>query len=198
MANEHSFASPGPAGLGALAVICFAFYALLTGKVSHNAAPLLACWLIGGAICQIVTGVIELKDHSIVGGNVFLFFGAFFMVVTALSLVTKYGLAQAGLPMDTRVEGWCWLGGLCFLVMMTPAYLKSPKLLFFAIVAIDVALLCLVGLDMKLNIPRALFASIAGWALLFAGFVGIYMAGAIVLNTHFGKVILPTTKPIIT
>ena len=90
--QQHSFANPAPAGLGALAMACFTFYAMFTGKVSHDALPLLACWLVGGAICQLTCGLIELKDHNISGGNVFLFFGAFFMATDyPTSPMTKRG-----------------------------------------------------------------------------------------------------------
>ncbi len=33
MAKDHTFVTPGPAGLGALAVVCFGFGALFTSKV---------------------------------------------------------------------------------------------------------------------------------------------------------------------
>ena len=197
MAHEHSFASPAPCGLGALAMACFTFFALLTGRVNHDALPLLACWMVGGGICQLTAGLIELKDHNIVGGNVFTFFAAFFMFVTALSLATKYGLSKAGLPMDGRVEGWAWLAGAAFLIMMTPNYLKSPVILFIAVVLIDISLLCIVALDLKLDIDRKMVATLAAWTLFVAGWIGIYLVGAISMNTHFGKVILPTTHPII-
>lgn len=197
MAQEHSFANPAPCGLGALAMACFTFWAIFTGKVTHACIPVLACWMVGGGICQLTAGLIELKDHNIVGGNVFTFFAAFFMFTTALSLATKYGLHTAGLPMDTRIEGWAWLAGACFLIVMTPCYLKSPAILFFAVVLIDIALLCIVCLDLKLDINRASFAAVAGWTLFIAGWIGIYLAGAISMNTQFGRVILPTTSPIV-
>jgi hypothetical protein len=194
--QEHSFANPGPAALGALAIACFAFYALLTGKVTHDAAPIMACWLVGGAICQLVAAVIELKDHNISGGNVFLFFGSFFMVVTALSLVTKYGLHAAGLPFDATIEGWCWLAGWGFLVLVTPCYLKGPKLLFWGFIAADVGILCIALMDLNLTaLPLPLMANVAGWLILVLGIIGVYLAGAICVNTTFGRSILPTTTP---
>ncbi len=52
MSNEHTFVSPGPAGLGALAVACFGFGAVFTGKVTLGGLPLLAAWLIGGGVVQ--------------------------------------------------------------------------------------------------------------------------------------------------
>jgi len=195
MAQEHSFATPGPAGLGALAMACFTFWAIFTGKVTHDALPLLSCWLVGGFICQFVAGVIELKDHNVTGGNVFLFFSAFFMATAALSTATKYGLHHAGLPFDGRIEGWAWMAGAAFLTLMTPNYLKSTKLLFWAVVLIDIALWCIVCLDLRLAINRALFAGIVGWTLFFAGWAGIYLAGATAMAVQFGKPILPIPSP---
>jgi len=194
--QEHTFANPGPAALGALSIACFAFFAILTGKVSHAAAPLVACWLVGGAVCQIIAAVMELKDHNISGGNVMLFFGSFFMLVTALSMSAKYGLHAAGLPFDARVEGWCWLAGLGFLIVMTPCYLKAPRLLFWGLIMADVAILCLALIDLKLTmLPLHLMANVAGWLILGLGFIGIYLGGAIAINTTFGRSILPTTTP---
>ncbi|MBN2569330.1 MAG: acetate uptake transporter [Deltaproteobacteria bacterium] len=197
MAHEHSFATPAPSGLGALAMACFCFFALLTGKVSHAAAPVLACWMIGGGIVQIVAGVIELKDHNVVGGNVFTFFAAFFMFVTALSLATKYGLHNAGLPMDTRIEGWGWLAGAAFLIAMTPNYLKATKLMFILVFLVDIALICIVILDLKLDVNRAMVAQTAAWLLMICGWIAVYLAGAISINTNFGKTVLPIPGPFI-
>jgi len=94
MAHEHSFASPGPAGLAALAVACFGFAAVFLGKVGLGGLPLLAAWLVGGGVVQLSTALIELKDHNITGGNVFLFFSAFFMFAAALSVFAKFMLLQ--------------------------------------------------------------------------------------------------------
>ena len=197
MSQGHSFASPAPSGLGALAMACFCFFALLSGKVSGTAAPVLACWMIGGGIVQLVVGVIELKDHNITGGNVFTFFAAFFMFTTAFSLLMKYGLGQAGLPMDTRIEGWGWLAGTAFLFAMTPNYLKSSKLLFLVVILIDIALVCITLLDLQLDVNRALLAQIAAWSLFVTGCLAVYLAGAISINTNFGRSVLPIPGPFI-
>ena len=197
MSQEHSFASPAPSGLGALAVACFCFFAVFSGYVTPAAAPVLACWMIGGGIVQLITGIIELKDHNLPGGNVFTFFAAFFMFTTALSLVTKYALTQAGLPIDTRIEGWGWMAGAAFLIAMTPNYLKSSKLLFLIVVLVDIALICITIIDLKLDVDRATLAPIAAWTLFTAGWIAVYLAGAISINTTFGRVVLPIPGPIV-
>jgi hypothetical protein len=41
MAQEHTFATPAPAGLGALAVACFGFAAVFLGWVKLEGLPIL-------------------------------------------------------------------------------------------------------------------------------------------------------------
>jgi succinate-acetate transporter protein len=90
MAQEHSFSTPSPAGLAALAVAVFGFAPVFLGWVGPSSLPLLAAWLIGGFIVQIIVAIVELKDHNITGGNVFLFFCAFFMLAAAISTLAKW------------------------------------------------------------------------------------------------------------
>jgi uncharacterized protein len=193
-APAHSFANPGAAGLGALAVACFAFFALLTGKVSHGAAPILACWLVGGAVCQIAAGLIELKDHNIAGGNLMLFFGSFFMVTGAVGMFTKTDLAARGVAFDAGIEGWTWLASFFFLVMMTPCYLKSNKVFFWVVVSADVAVLFLALADLKV---APFLAPYAGWVLLLTGLGALYLVAAIAINGTFGKPVIPLPAPYI-
>ncbi len=90
MSQEHSFVTPSPAGLGALAVAVFGFAPVFLGWVDPSGLPLLAAWLIGGFIVQFIVAIVELKDHNITGGNVFLFFCAFFMLAAAISVFAKW------------------------------------------------------------------------------------------------------------
>ena len=197
MSNEHTFATPAPAGLGALAVVTVAFYALLSGKVTHAAAPLLACWMIGGGLVQLITGLIELKDKNLVGGNVMLFFGAFFMLVGAFTLLTKYGLHSAGMHMDTRIDGWCWFGAAGFMLAMTPGYLKGTKLMFFIAVLVDIGLILLGIVDLNLPVNKVLYLRIVSWIMLIVCFIALYLVTAIATNTEFKKVLLPIPGPFI-
>ncbi len=61
MSSNHEWANPAPAGLLALAMACFTFFALLSGKVEYLTIPLLGCWLIGGFVIQIMLGILELR-----------------------------------------------------------------------------------------------------------------------------------------
>ena len=133
MAQEHSFASPGPAGLAALAVACFGFGAVFLGKVALEGLPLLAAWLFRGCLVQYTTAVMELKDHNILGGNVFLFFSAFFMLAAGLSIVSKFLMIKFGMKPAVHVEGWMWMAGAAYLTAVTPAYAKGNLFIFHLI-----------------------------------------------------------------
>jgi len=115
MAQEHTFASPGPAGLGALAVACFGFGAVFMGWVKVEGLPILFAWLVGGGVVQYTVAVMELKDHNITGGNVFLFFSAFFMFGASLSVLAKFFMIKFGMAPHGYVEGWTWMAGAGFL-----------------------------------------------------------------------------------
>jgi len=239
MAQEHSFATPGPAGLAALAVACFGFGAVFLGKVDLNGLPLLSAWLIGGCLVQYTTAVMELKDHNITGGNVFLFFSAFFMLAAAISVFLKWymvsfifapkaakeamdaAMAAAGvadikmltpeqlaaakagigkavggmLGKAVYVEGWLWMAGAGYLTVVTPAYAKSG--LFGLVLLIDVGLWMIVGMDSGWYGNPATWKPIIGWILVVSGWYGVYMAGAVVCNTVYGKKVFPTPPPLI-
>lgn len=193
MSQDHTFVSPGPAGLGALAVACFGFGAVFTGKVGLGGLPLLAAWLIGGGIVQYTVAVMELKDHNMTGGNVFLFFSAFFMFGAALSVMAKYlmlsGVIGSVKP-DSIVEGFCWMAGAAFLTAVTPSYLKSPRPLFMIVLLLDIVLWIIVGLDMQLI--GAEVKPVVGYLLYSCGWIAVYLVAAIVNNHIFGRVVVPT------
>ena len=196
MAHEHSFATPGPAGLAALAVACFTFAAVFLGKVGLGGLPLLSAWLIGGGVVQLVTALIELKDHNVTGGNVFLFFAAFFMIAAALSVFAKFMMITNGIKPLSVVEGWGWMAGAGFLTVVTPAYFKSAKPMGILVILVDIVLWAIALMDMGIADPKT-WKPICAYLLIIVGWIGIYMAGAITCNTVYGKTIYPIPGPFI-
>jgi len=195
MSKGHGWANPGPAGLVALAMACFVFFALLTGRVTTGVIPLMGIWLLGGFVVQLAVGLIELKEGNTTGGNVFTFFSAFFMLVTGLELIFKYFAAVNGWKIDARIDGWAWLSLAIALTTWTPAYFKSPLTLCAVVVLLDPALFIIALADMgaisRTPVP------FAGVLLLLAGLFGLYTAAAVVLNTAYGRTVLPTGGPLV-
>jgi uncharacterized protein len=194
--NEvKEWSNPTPAGLVALAVACFCFFALLSGKVTGGAVPLLGCWLFGGALIQLVVALIDLKGGNTTGGNTFLFFGAFFMLTGGLEMMIKFNSAVNEIGLDTRIDGWAWLTLSIALILWTPAFFKTPFILNLIVLILDVALPFLALMDLGV-LPKTI-AFIPAYALLSVGILGIYLSAAIVVNTAFGRQVYPSPGPII-
>ena len=195
--QEAAWANPAPAGLTALAIACFTFFAILTGIVPHSSSPLLGCWLIGGFTVQIVVALIELREGSLLGGNVFLFFSAFFMLTGGLEFLLKASSTFAEFGVTSEIDGWAWLVLLITLILWTPAYLKtSPRVMGLLVLILDVGVLFVALRDLGL-VAASVSAPIAGYALGLGGIFAIYFAAAIQLNAAFGKTVLPVGKPIL-
>lgn len=193
--TSKEWSNPTPAGLVALAVACFCFFALLTGKVTGEAIPLLGVWLLGGFVVQLVVAIIDLKAGNTTGGNTFLFFSAFFMLVGGIEMIMKFNAANNGILLDARIDGWAWLVLTIVLYLWTPAFFKTPLVLTLIVLALNVALPFITLMD--LGILSKSYAVIPAWALLIAGIFGIYLSAAMVVNTAFGRQVYPMPGPII-
>lgn len=189
MVHTKEWANPTPAGLVALAVACACFFALLTGRIEASALPLIACWLIGGFVIQLVVALLDLKGGNNTGGNTFLFFSSFFMLTSGLEMLLKYKAILAGSPLDTRIDGYAWLVLTVVVFLWTPAFMAKFSLLSVIVVLLDIALPFIALTDLEL-IPKS-FSHISAWALLAAGIVAIYLGAAIVVNSAYNKKIYP-------
>ena len=183
------WANPTPAGLVALAVACFCFFAMLTNAVEKTALPLMGCWLLGGFVIQLVVGLLDLKSGNHAGGNTFLFFSAFFMLVGGMEMFIKYHAMTTGAVLDARIDGYAWLALTLVVLLWTPAFLKSFSFLSLIILALDVALPFITLIDLK--VLSADFSVIPAYALLFAALCAIYLSAAQIVNSAFGKKIYP-------
>jgi succinate-acetate transporter protein len=190
MGKTKEWANPTPAGLVALAVACFCFFALLNKFIEPSAMPLIGCWLIGGFIVQVVVALVDLKGGNSAGGNTFLFFCAFFMLVGGMEMFLKYNGISSGAPLDSRIDGYAWMALTLALILWTPAFLKPFGLLSLIVLALDVALPFITLID--LQVLPASFSFIPAYALLVAGLIALYLSAALVVNTTLGKTVYPT------
>lgn len=183
------WANPTPAGLVGLAVACACFFALLTGRIEASAMPLVGCWLIGGFVIQLVVGLLDLKGGNAVGGNTFLFFSAFFMLVGGMEMMLKFQAIQAGAPLDARVDGYAWSMLAVVVLLWTPAFFAKFSLLSIIVVLLDVALPFIALTD--LGVLAKTWSVVPAWALLGAGCVAVYLCSAMIVNGAYGKKVYP-------
>lgn len=186
----NTWSNPSPAGLVALAVACFCFFALLGGYVDHSAMPLVGIWLFGGFVVQVIVAVIDLRVGNTTGGNTFLFFSAFFMLVGALEMLYKFQMMQKGIALDSHIDGYAWIVLTVSLLLWTPAFFKT--VLLPIVIALDISLPFITLMD--IGFLSKSYSSIPAYGLLIAGIYAIYVAAALVVNEAHGKTIYPLFK----
>ncbi|SEM51041.1 hypothetical protein SAMN04489760_11913 [Syntrophus gentianae] len=200
MSDQHGagWANPMPAGLTALAIAVFIFYAVLTGKVNAAEARAVAgMWLIGGFFVQVIVGVIELRLGSSSGGNTFTWFSAYFMLVTGSVWIFQYFAGINGWHYDHHIAGWAWCAITLVLFAEFPAFAKTmPLTVFILICFMNFSLPLITGIFLGILDPKV-YGPIAGNMAGIAGLFAIYSAAAVMNNTVFGKQIFPFPGPII-
>ncbi len=194
--NSHGWADPSPAGLIALALALFCFYAVLAGHVQATAAPLIGLWFLGGFVVQFIVAIVELKNGSVQGGNSFLFFSAIFMLVSGMGYILKYFAAINNWPLDPTIDGYAWMILGLALIVWTPATLKtSPLFMSLLVLLLDVGI-PMVAL-MNLGILSHSFAAPIAYMCLICTGLSLYLSAAIMTNIAFGKSVIPIHGPII-
>ncbi|MDR3344459.1 MAG: GPR1/FUN34/YaaH family transporter [Oscillospiraceae bacterium] len=188
---QKPWANPTPAGLVALAAACVCFFVLLSGRVTAAAMPLIGCWLIGGFVVQIIVALLDLKGGNLAGGNTFLFFSAFFMLVSGLEMLMKYKAITDGSPLDGRVDGYVWCILTVVVWLWTPAFFHKVTLLSIVVALLDLALPFIALNDLKLAGMPTWIPHIPAWLLLAAGIVAVYLSAATVVNGTAGRKIYP-------
>ena len=78
--------------------------------------------------------------------------------------------------------------------MLEKKLLLSNKVYFFTVLVVDVGVLFLALADLKIAPFLGVYA---GWALLIAGFGALYLVAATLINTTFGKSIVPLPAPFV-
>jgi succinate-acetate transporter protein len=142
-------------------------------------------------------GLIELKDGHLLGGNVFFFFSAFFMLVGGLEFLVRASATYAAAKPDASIDGWAWLVLLVTLILWTPCYMKtSSTVMGWALIILTIGVAFVVFRDLGI-MPAAQASPLAGWFLLITGCLGIYQAAGMQLNAAFGRTILPLGGPMI-
>jgi len=194
--TNYKWSDPSPAGLMALAVALIGFFALLTGKVDGSAGVIFAAWLIGGAFVHALVGIFNLLQGKNLDGNMFTFFSAFLMLVPALGFLVNVVGIQNGLEFDARISGYLWIPIVITLWAWSPALLKMTPLAFnITVLSVDIAfpIVCLVNLGVIS--PASL--TVAGYLHLIAAIMAMWLGAAAMLNTTFGKQVLPVGSPLI-
>jgi len=174
------WANPAVVGL-----MGFATTTMATGL--HNVGywgpgPTLSLAIAFGGTAQFIAGIVDLRKGSIFGGSAFMSYGAFWWSVFFLLHVQ----AKSGLVPSTHDLLGFFLMWTLFTFAFCIAVLRVGKYLAVLFWLLLLAFLLLDGVVLGI-VP----APIAGWEIFITGLVAWYIAMATLVNTVYGRKVLP-------
>ncbi len=177
---QEWWSNPGIVGL-----MGFALTTMVTGL--HNAGyfgagPTLALALAFGGTAQFVAGVIDLRKGNLFGGSAFMSYGAFWWSVYALVVwLPAHGIKPDGPQLAAFFFVWAM-----FTFAFVLAVFKHGKFLSILFILLFIAFILLVLKELGKASPM-----LVGWEIFITGALAWYIAMAILVNTTYGKTVLP-------
>ena len=186
-------ADPTALGVFGLSLITFVASSSKLGWTSHNATYLMPWALCLGSFAQLWAAAIDFKRNSYFGAIVLGAFGLFWVAVALTWFFANGFFGTVPEKADLSQFGYACFGYMFFSCFITVAAFEANKV-FGVILALIVVLLASLGFQL-LGVNPDFFGPIAGWSEFAISILGFYAAGAIFLNTFFGRQILPLGKP---
>ncbi|MCM3160048.1 acetate uptake transporter [Metabacillus litoralis] len=186
-------ADPSALGLFGLAMVTLVASSQKLGLTDGVSFILPWAFFLGG-LAQLFACVQDAKHNNIFGTTAFGAFGLFWFGV-GMSWLIQLGAfgEELAANADPKQLGVAFIGYLIFSVYMTIGAMETHKVLFFIFVFID---FLFIGLSLStLGVMPEATHMLAAVSELMIALLSFYGSAAVVLNTHFGQVVLPIGKP---
>jgi len=193
--NETKIMMSDPTALGVfgLAMVTFVAASQKMGWTSGS-AYLIPWALFLGSIAQVWASSIDFRKNNYFGAIVLGAYGLFWIAVAMHWTITLGWLGPLGDKADPRQLGVACIGYFIFSLFIMVAAFEANKV-FAAIVLLINILLPSLALSI-FGISAPFFGMLAAYAELAISLLGFYCAGAVFLNSYFGRTLLPLGKPL--
>jgi succinate-acetate transporter protein len=179
-------ADPGPLGLAAFATTTFVLSIFNANLVSGVGKPVvLGLALAYGGIAQLLAGMWEFRTGNTFGAVAFSSFGAFWISFFVLLQFGAKAIPAADLGHAVAVYLYAWGIFTTYMFIASLRTTGAVALVFF-LLAITFFLLAIGDAGTNADVTHA-----GGWAGLVTAVAAWYASFAGVLNSTFGRVILP-------
>lgn len=146
-----------------------------------------------GSIAQIWASTIDFKKNNYFGAIVLGAYGLFWIAVAMHWAISLGWLGAIGDKADPKQLGVACVGYFIFSLFVMVAAFEANKVFAAILVMINVLLPSLALSIFGIN--AAFFGTVAAYAELAISLLGFYCAGAVFLNSYFGRTLLPLGKP---
>lgn len=147
-----------------------------------------------GSAAQIWASTVDFKKNNYFGSIALGIYGLFWAAVAMHWAISQgwFGVIDPA-KADPRQLAYACFGYTFFSLFIMVAAFEVNKV-FAAILVLINILLPSLGLSI-LGINHELFSPLAAWSELLISLLGFYAAGAIFLNSYFGRVLVPLGAP---
>lgn len=186
-------ANPSAIGLFGLAMVTLVASTQKLG-ITDGTSLIIPWALFLGASAQLYASIVDAKLNNTFGATAFGGF-AFFWYSVAMTWFIQNGVfgKEMAANADIKQLGFAFLGYLIFSIYMTIGSMGTNKVLFIDFLFIDLLFL---GLSASvLGFAEEPMHMLAAYSELTIAIVSFYGSAAVVLNTQFGKTILPVGGP---
>lgn len=179
--NKDSFASAAPAENMVLAFFLMVLFIIAAGYTPPATAMVLIPLGFAASIVQTITGIIQLKNNDILGGNINLAFSVFTWMA---SIETLFKALQI-IPANTAfVDGWLYLMMGLVLLGFTPISFKVNTAVAMFIAGADIFFL---GTTYASLFGSASVGFYAAWGLILCVISCLWQGVGLTLNTIYGQ-----------
>lgn len=183
-----------PTALGVFGLAMVTFVASTQKMGWTSGSTYIIPWaLFLGSIAQIWASTIDFKKNNYFGSIVLGVYGLFWAAVAMHWAISQGWFGAISDKADPRQLAYACFGYFFFSLFIMVAAFEANKV-FAAILVLINILLPSLGFSI-LGIQHELFATLAAWSELLISLFGFYAAGAIFLNSYFGRVLVPLGAP---
>ena len=184
-----STADPGPLGLAGFALTTFVLSVfnagILNGALQGVVLPIA---LFYGGLAQLLAGLQEYKKGNTFGATAFTSYGAFWMSFAAFVHIIVPEMIAAKTPNINEAVGLFLLAWTLFTIYMMIGSFATNGALAALFVVLEITFVLLTWGNFANN---ASIIKLGGYLGIIVAVMAWYASGAGVLNSVFGKVILP-------
>ncbi|MEI6675669.1 MAG: acetate uptake transporter [Verrucomicrobiota bacterium] len=195
--TETKLVLSDPTALGVFGLAMVTFVAASQKMGWTTGVTYLIPWaLFLGSLAQIWASTIDFRKNNYFGAIVLGAYGLFWVAV-AMHWATSLGwLGKIADNADPKQLAFACIGYSIFSVFIMIAAFEANKVFAAILVLINILLPALAVSILKKGTPLGeLSHQTAAWSELFISLLGFYAAGAVFLNSYFGRSLLPLGQP---
>lgn len=195
--TETKIVMSDPTALGVFGLSMVTFVAASQKMGWTSGVTYLIPWaLFLGSLAQIWASTIDFRKNNYFGAIVLGAYGLFWVAVSMHWAISLGWLGKLDVTADPKQFAFACIGYTIFSLFIMVAAFEANKVFAAILVCINILLPALAISILKKGTPVGdLGHHFAAWSELLISLLGFYAAGAVFLNSYFGRVLLPLGRP---